>query len=566
MTWFRCIALLASAEICLAQYDEYVDSLIDQVDVNRDDISVDLLQARSFEVNNVFDADTCDAFDAANPTLVKVDFTLADNTVSNLGGLGPQTEVAEQLYYKNAAANAAGDAYDLKVTVHGNGKGYQSKKPKRNGISGHYGIINVDCGTSVDVDFQFIDGKTGQPATLESLIFSWFDLDKGRLGGGDEEITLWPGHGNVEVSSFSEVKQKSVPCPSGAGAGTCKTFQSSTWGVGGDNPDNPMTLTKQQAARTFSATYKDVSSFSVTLTAHDGFGNRNFLFTGMSEIAYSSVEECCPVHICGCQSFCADKTREEKCSLAKCAACDECAATTTTTTPVPATKEEACQDGLTFELTNLAENTLGSEGGRMLFNNVLTYQGRSLDLSVTDVAAEPAYANQGRTAFSRDNRDYTGLYKDAGRIAVDKPGLYMFRFTFLDSELGEQVQLPLFPFSIYDIDGQKESVGGCNLAGVITAEGSKLTEYFLDNCYSHISLSHESNIPQDFESLTPRQKKKSVTYVYRNTAVWDVAVTLLRREKQRYILFKSSKVLACGYADKTRDRPWKNNNERKADA
>jgi hypothetical protein len=506
--------------------------------------------------------ETCDEFDGANPNLVKVDFALAENSISNLGGVGPQTGVAEELYYKRAAtANANGDEYDLKVTVRGNS--YQARTPGINGNNGHYGVINVQCGTSVDLQFQFVNPQTGQAATLDHLMFSWFDLDKGKFGGGDEQIVLWPGYSNTIVSSFSEIEQSEVDCPSGAGAQTCTSFMSSTWGVGKDNPTNPMTLTKQQAARTFSVEYKDVSSFSVTLTAAEGFGSRNFLFTGMSQVAYSSVEGCCPDHICGCQSSCAQSgfTREKKCAMAKCSACGECVETTTTTTAGPATKDETCKDGLTFELSSekLVENTLGKNNkGRMLFKNVLEYEGRSVDLSVTDVAKEPAYVNVGRRKYRADSRGYTGAYKDAGRVAFDKPGLYMLRFMMLDSETGEETKLSLFPFVFYDIDGIGESVSACGASGAITHDDTALTERNARGCFHHVSTKKEANTPTDFESLTANQKKVSVTYMYRNTGSWDIGVSLNNDEKERYILFKSSKVLACDYEDKTRDEPWKN--------
>jgi hypothetical protein len=373
------------------------------------------------------------------------------------------------------------------------------------------------------------------------------------------------------VSSYSEIIQAEVDCPGNVG-GKCKSFGSSTWGVGKDNPTNPLTLTKQQAARTFSVEYKQVSKFSVTLKAGDGFGSRNFLFTGMSQVAYSSVEECCPPQVCGCQSFCAEKddaTWEEKCTIAKCAACDECNPTTTTTTAKPATKDETCKNGLTFELSSesLVENTLGQKKeGRLLFENVLEYQGRSLDLSVNDAAEDKKYENLGRTKYSSDRREYTGEYKGAGRIAFDKPGRYMFRFTFLDHQTGDETKLPLFPFVLYDVDGKGEAIGACGVAGVTTHPQTGLIERETGGCYHHISTGKEVNIPQDFESLTPNQKKMTVMYMYRNTGSWDLGVTLNNKEKERYILFKSSKVLACDYEDKTRDGGWKNDKEKEGDA
>merc|ERR1712224_729332 len=56
---------------------------------------------------------------------------------------------------------------------------------------------------------------------------------------------------------------------------------------------------------------------------------------------------------------------EEKCSIARCAGCDQCDTTTTTTTAAPASKEETCEDALTFGVSteNLVENTLGGGAG-----------------------------------------------------------------------------------------------------------------------------------------------------------------------------------------------------------
>jgi hypothetical protein len=514
-------------------------------------------------------SEKCDKFDEANPELVKVDFALAENSINNLGGVGPQTGVDEQLYYKRAAtANANGDEYDLKVRVRGNS--YSAKTPNINGQNGHYGVINVECGTSVDLEFQFVNPKTGEAATLDHLIFSWFDLDKGKFGGGEEEVTLWPGYEKFMVSSFSEIVQGEVDCPTDADAQKCKSFLSSKWGVGKDNPTNPLTLTRQQAARTFSVEYKQVSSFSVTLRSGAGFGSRNFLFTGMSQVAYSNVEECCPDHICGCQSFCSESaaTWEEKCTIAKCSTCDQCVETTTTTTAKPASKEETCKNGLSFELTSdsLVENTLGKkDDGRMLFKKVLEYEGRSVDLSVTDAAKDSKYSNADVTKFSADRRGYTGEYKGAGRLAFDDAGLYMLRFTMLDSETGEETKLPLFPVVLYDIDGKGESIAACGAAGAITHEDSALSEREAQGCFYHVSRKKEVATPTDFDSLTPRQKKVVVTYMYRNTASWDFGITLSNDEKERYIFFTSSKILACDYKDATKDEPWKNKG-RSADA
>jgi hypothetical protein len=532
----------------------------DDTDLEEDDIST---TEAALVSSASADEDSCDALDEKYPELVKVDFQLAENTINNLGGVGPNSHQDQMLYYTNAAmADDGKTSYDLQVTVIGNS--YTAITPQVNGQNGHYGVINVGCGTSVDLKFQLIDPNSGAPATLKNLIFSWFDLDKGKLGGGLETVLLWPGYEKYMVSSSSEIITEDANCPANAGNGACKLFKASTWGVGKDNPSDPMILTKQQAARTFATYYSDVSSFRVTLTASEGFGSRNFLFTGMSQVAYGSVEECCPAHICGCQSSCQASNHinwEQKCEHAKCADCNECTTTTTTTQQTPATKEETCENGLTFELSEeqLQENTLGKQkDGRMLFKNVLQHQGRSIDLSITDAATAPRYILNGYDKFVPDKREYTGAYKNAGRLSFETTGNFVFRFTMLDSQSGEPAKLPLFPVAIYDIDGRGELVTACNVAALIKHEKSRLIERHEGQCSSHLSRKKEVNIPADFDSLTLNQKKHSITLVYKNTASWDLAIRVSRYEDQRYVLFKSSKVLACDFEDKVRDKPWKN--------
>lgn len=280
----------------------------------------------------------CDAFANKFPDLVKVDFALSENTINNLGGAGPQTGVAHEMYYTNVAvANAEGHAYDLRVSVLGD---YTSsaKGFKNNGANGHYGVINVNTGTSVTLQFEFIDPSTNTPATLEKVFISWVDIDQGRFGLSEEKVILWPGYTDTLMSSPTEIVKSAVSCPGHTGT-NCEAFRSSTHGTGKDNPENPMVLTAQQAGRTFSVLYEDVSKFKVTLRAGDGHGGRNFLFTGMSEIAFASVDTCCPTHICGCKAFCSESTDEwsNKCTSAGCAHCSECETTTTTTIGVPPT-------------------------------------------------------------------------------------------------------------------------------------------------------------------------------------------------------------------------------------
>jgi len=238
--------------------------------------------------------------------------------------------------------------------------------------------------------------------------------------------------------------------------------------------------------------------------------------------------------------------------------------TTTTTTQATASKEETCNSGVSLVFDTLVENTFGQDNGRLLFKNVAGHEGQSLDLIITDAAAN--YPAAGFDAFGPDERGYTGVIKTAARIAVDEAGKYMLRFKLADSTTGDDAKLPLFPFVFYDLDGSGEAVMACNVAGVITHEDTTLTEKFDDPCYHHLSPSKEVNLPRDFESLTLNQKKQSVTYVYRNTGVWDIGFNVHQGMGNRYILFKGSKVLACDSEDATSDKPWKNKGKSAGDA
>merc|ERR1712216_602148 len=207
-------------------------------------------------------------------------------------------------------------------------------------------------------------------------------------------------------------------------------------------------------------------------------------------------------------------------------------------TQPPATKEETCDDAVTFGVSaeQLVENTLGEGGGgRLLFKNVAEHQGASLDLSVTDASGEARYEGDGFSTYLPDDREYTGVYRDAVRIAIDndgnkKPRKYIFRFKFTDSQSGADVTLPLFPIPFYDIDGKGETIMACNAQAAITSDRTRLVETYSESppCYTHSSTSKgkEVNLPDDFDSLNRNQKRQSVTYVYRSTGEWDISVNL----------------------------------------
>lgn len=201
-----------------------------------------------------------------------------------------------------------------------------------------------------------------------------------------------------------------------------------------------------------------------------------------------------------------------------------------------------------MSLERLTENTLGKPGGRLLFKNTVEVDGVSLDLTVTDVSGESQYAGKGLSTFPGDARNYTGSFLDAGRIAIDQAGKYMFRFKFTDSESGAPATLPMFPVTFFDNDGGAEQVTACNVEAAILDPETNLDEKFADGCYTHKAPNKEVNLPGNWDDLSGNQRRVSVSYLYKNTGQFDIGLSLVDTEN-RYFVFKSSKAFACALAN-----------------
>ena len=66
---------------------------------------------------------------------------------------------------------------------------YTPRSPSANGLSGRFGSINLDAGSSVILQFAFVDSENNEPAVVEQAYLSIFDIDHNTDGSGTE--TLW---------------------------------------------------------------------------------------------------------------------------------------------------------------------------------------------------------------------------------------------------------------------------------------------------------------------------------------------------------------------------------------
>lgn len=203
---------------------------------------------------------------------------------SNLGGAGPDSG-EETLVYSNVFPTtdlviSATSLYTPNV-LNANGG------VLHNGLHGGFGVINMACDGSVDLDFSFVDSTSGQEVTPSPFLFTWFDSDHGMAHESREAITVsgFSSYHLSDSSSLDVVEVDASLTEEALAQGNGKaTFTSTMRGGKVDNPVSPLTLTKLQEERTVALLFSGRSSFSVTL-AETGYANpqgRNFYFSGSS--------------------------------------------------------------------------------------------------------------------------------------------------------------------------------------------------------------------------------------------------------------------------------------------
>lgn len=221
---------------------------------------------------------------------------LAHATVShsNLGGAGPDAG-AETLVYSSVFPNtdlviSALSLYTPNV-LNANGG------VLHNGLHGGFGVINMACDGSVDLEFTFMDSTSGQPVTPAPFLFTWFDSDHGMAHESREAITV-SGFSSYHLSDMSsldvtEVEGSLTEVALAQGNGRA-IFTSTMRGGKVDNPVSPLTLTRIQEDRTVALLFSGKSSFSVSLS-ETGYANpqgRNFYFSGSSAMVCPEDARC----------------------------------------------------------------------------------------------------------------------------------------------------------------------------------------------------------------------------------------------------------------------------------
>jgi len=178
-----------------------------------------------------------------------------------------------------------------------------------------------------------------------------------------------------------------------------------------------------------------------------------------------------------------------------------------------------------------------------------------VDLYVSDTQQEKLFDMSSAKAKSgyaagRWMSGKTGIYtkggdeKEALRIAMESTGTYEFKFE-LKNKAGEAVTLDEFPLVFYDMD-YYEAVEACGASGTVIAEDTDLqsSSPSEEGCLKFSASYKSAESPDDFDHPTPDQARASAAFIYENTSEWTMKFEL-KYYAHRWVLFKSSKALAC---------------------
>jgi len=188
---------------------------------------------------------------------------------SNLGGQGPDLSSPASILYPDAGVYKG-----HRVNVLLSSTSPYVGKGSKNGISGVLGRINVQTGTSVDLEVSLVDADSGEAISIDGLPMTILDLDEGKNGKGRATVSTCGAEQFV-------MKPSELTLTTDA-SGDCKTATSSVKGNAKDNPSSvEAALTSDVASgRIVSYVYQgEASVFAFTLTVAKGYGQRNFFLS-----------------------------------------------------------------------------------------------------------------------------------------------------------------------------------------------------------------------------------------------------------------------------------------------
>jgi hypothetical protein len=332
-------------------------------------------------------------------------------------------------------------------------------------MHGSFGTVNLANGESVRLVFTFIDALTDEPIKMPGFHFSFFDLDQGQEDEAQEFLTT-SGFSKVHLMDPSAVKIKQLP------DGRTE-FKSSKQGGFKTNPTDPTSLTETQAEQSIQLEFPPgASSVEVEFQITNGRRGRNFMFAGMSSLAFCNVE-----------ASIVDLTMSE----------------------------------LIYSNLGRKGPDFGQPEG-LRFKQVLMNKGKPVDMMVHAL-----------NEYKPQNISQNRLNGHFVQINIARSQSVDLKFRFVDTQTSDDVVVDFMYFSMFDIDegrfnhlAESLTIGG--FAASYLTDDTEVTETVLpDGRCRYESSTHgiiEDN-PKDPKALTDQQSNRAVTFLFTKTSSFE---------------------------------------------
>lgn len=391
---------------------------------------------------------------------------------SNLGNMGPDFGMPAGILYGDVFPYS-GVLVDMEVV---NLTGYHSKSTSRNGMHGWFANINIHALTSTKFRFRFFERLSGTPFVPEPFTIAFFDFDQMKRERCIEQVAI------TNLSSYVVSNDTTLTVGSSRTQDAVfDTFASSTYGTDDDNPINPMHLTRSQLAKAITAVMGSVSEFFIEFNVSKGWGGRNFLFAGASNMACPVLGKCdsytCPEGFQQIPDASSVNCVGTTCNLGDLTSCcvpppyvdtgefpvpppanppgespatavGDCADTDEEGGPIT---RDVCDEKAVLRLATsvVAYSNLGGLGpdfdapAKLVFNNVFAGSERNVVMEVTNVSI-----------YQSSDVAMNGLANSYGAINLLADRNVTLRFAFVDGDTGEPVRIPALYFKLIELQSQ----------------------------------------------------------------------------------------------------------------
>jgi hypothetical protein len=227
------------------------------------------------------------------------------------------------------------------------------------------------------------------------------------------------------------------------------------------------------------------------------------------------------------------------------------------TSAQPAFQTQPCNNGvMSFRLANTTRNNLGNQGPEqgttgleegMFISNVFPDSGRDISLVINAM-----------TPYTPHKVDKNGLWKkgEFNQINIRCGTETDFRFTFVDSETLEQVQMPDFFMTFYDLDEMKNGLGREYLKFANNFKSATLSKTTVveredaagQTTFRSTEFGNRGDNPTHPRVLTQAQEDKAVEVMFPSGSEFTVtfgAADVPGEEKGRNVLFSGASTLDC---------------------